>query len=79
MLEGLKPPPHKAWDCRVRAILEKLETSDQEILKTALEDLESWPAKTLSKALRERGITLADTTITKHRQLLCQCGKAPNA
>lgn len=79
MLEGLKPPPNRAWDCRVKATLENLETDDQEILKTAIADTNTWPAKTLSNALRERGITLADTTITKHRQSLCRCGKAPNA
>lgn len=75
MLEGLKPPPNRAYYCRVAVTLSDLDQADQEILTTALADIQSWPAKTLSNALRERGLTLADTTITKHRQGLCQCAK----
>lgn len=75
MLEGLKPPPNRAYFCRVAQALTDLSEADREILSTALQDKQSWPAKTLSNALRERGLVLADTTITKHRQQLCQCGR----
>lgn len=75
MLEGLKPPPNKAYYCRVSQVLAELDQADQEILDQAIADYRSWPAKTLQKALRERGLTLADTTITKHRNQLCACAK----
>lgn len=75
MLEGLKPPQNKLYPCRVAQILSTLETSDQIILAQALEDYQTWPAKTLSNALKERKVLLADTTITKHRRNLCQCSR----
>jgi hypothetical protein len=75
MLEGLKPPPNKAYYCRVSQVLSELEQADQEILDQAIADYRSWPAKTLQNALKERGLTLADTTITKHRKQLCACAK----
>jgi hypothetical protein len=75
MLEGLKPPPNKVYYCRVSQVLAELDQADQEILDQAIADYRSWPAKTLQKALRERGLTLADTTITKHRNQLCACAK----
>ena len=73
MLEGLKPPPNRTYYCRVSQVLAELDQADKEILTQALNDIESWPAKTLSNALRERNLSLADTTITRHRQLICQC------
>lgn len=75
MLEGLKPPAERLYPCRVMMILDTLETSDQVILAKALEDYHTWPAKTLSNALKERGLKLADTTISKHRRNLCACGR----
>lgn len=75
MLEGLKPPQDRLYPCKVAQVLSTLETSDQIILAQALEDYQTWPAKTLSNALKERKVLLADTTITKHRRNLCQCGK----
>lgn len=75
MLEGLKPPPNRAYFCRVAQVLAELDDSDKGILEQALADHQSWPAKTLQHALKERGLSLADTTISKHRKALCQCGK----
>jgi len=75
MLEGLKPPPNRAYFCRVSQVLSDLAKEDQEILTTAIADHQSWPAKTLSNALKERGLSLGDTTITKHRKQLCACGR----
>ena len=75
MLEGLKPPPNKAYYCRVSQVLSELDQADQEILDQAIADYRSWPAKTLQNALKERGLVLADTTITKHRKQLCACAK----
>lgn len=75
MLEGLKPPANRAYYCRVNLLLAELEENDQDILNQALSDTQTWPAKTLSNALKQRGLVLADTTITKHRQGLCQCAR----
>jgi hypothetical protein len=73
MLEGLKPPPNRIFVCRVSQVLDELDQPDKEILIQALSDQQSWPHRTLSNALRERGVSLADTTIARHRQLICQC------
>jgi len=73
MLEGLKPPPNRTYFCRVAQVLAELDQADKDILNQALSDTQSWPAKTLSNALRERNLSLADTTITRHRQQICQC------
>jgi len=75
MLEGLKPPPNRAYYCRVSQVLADLDQADAEILTQAVADEQSWPAKTLANALRERGVSLADTTISKHRKKLCACGR----
>lgn len=73
MLEGLEPERHRLYYCKVELLRAELEPSDYEILQTALADRDKWGAKTLQKALRKRGVMLADTTITKHRQQLCAC------
>jgi len=73
MLEGLEPPKNKSVYCKVAQLREKLEETDLIILDTALEDKERWGAKTLQNALRERGLSLADTTISKHRNNTCAC------
>lgn len=75
MLEGLKPPPNRAYYCRVSQVLADLDQTDSEILTQAIADDHSWPAKTLANALRERGVSLADTTISRHRKKICACGR----
>lgn len=72
MLEGLEPP-RVNFTCRVKTLNEELDKKDAQILSAALADVRKWPAKTLQKALKERGISLADTVISKHRQQLCRC------
>jgi len=42
-------------------------------LGAAVNDAQRWPARTLSNSLKERGITLTDLTITKHRKGFCSC------
>lgn len=73
MLEGLEPPKNKAVYCKVEQMRETLATEDYEILIAAVDDAKKWPAKTLQNALRQRGVSLADTTITKHRLRTCAC------
>lgn len=73
MLEGLEPAKNRAYTCKVELLRGQLDAEDYEILLTALADTQKWGAKTLQKALRERGVLLADTTITRHRQNACAC------
>jgi len=73
MLEELEPPKNKAVYCKVSDSLDNLDEQDRLILKRALADTDSWPAKTLSTALRSKGLSLADTTIAKHRNKTCAC------
>ena len=73
MLEGLEPPQNKAIYCKIAQISETLSEADLEILNSALADKNRWGAKTLMKALRDRGLSVADTTIAKHRNNQCAC------
>ena len=74
MLEGLTPPV-KVWPCVVRTLLESLDAKDSRILTSAIADLEAWPANTLAKQLRVRGIVLSGNAITRHRTGVCSCRK----
>jgi len=71
MLEGLTPPSRQT-PCRVRDVMETLEPKDQDILEKALAD-PAWGTKTLSNALRERGLQVSETPLTKHRAGRCSC------
>ena len=73
MLEGLEPPKNRAVFCKVNDVMNELEESDLKILQEALDDTERWKHKTLSNALRAKGVSLADTTISKHRLRVCAC------
>lgn len=73
MLEGLTPPPNKAIYCKVDQISRDLDESDRKIFIEAVDGVEKWGARTLTNALRQRGISIADTTITKHRVKACAC------
>lgn len=75
MLEGLTPPPGRNYTCKVLTTLTGLSDTDRAILETALADIITWPHNTLSNALASRGITLADTTISRHRKGLCPCNR----
>lgn len=78
MLEDLTPPVNKSVYCKVADIMETLEQADQKILEAALAREDVWKAKTLSVELRKRGISMADTTITKHRRRVCACYRGNN-
>lgn len=73
MLEDLVPPKNKAIYCKINNIMSELDSKDQAILKTAIDNIEAWSANSLSAELRKRGISVADTTITKHRTKTCAC------
>lgn len=72
MLENLSKPEPKRGYCKVQAICDTLSATDAEILNTAIDD-PTWVAKQLSKALKERGVDLSDTTILRHRRRECIC------
>lgn len=73
MLEGLTPPPNKAVYCKVDLMAQELDEADRKIFMAAIDDSETWGARTLTNALRQRGLSIADTTVTKHRVKACAC------
>lgn len=77
MLENLKAAlsSKRRYPCATRTFYDSLGEADQEILMDLLTD-SNISHNALSKALREQaGITLADTSIARHRQGLCSCSK----
>lgn len=74
MLEGLSRPEAKTGFCKVADVASRLLPNDGEILLAATQDHE-WPAKALSRQLREREILISDTTILRHRRGECPCPK----
>ena len=73
MLEGLTPPKNRAVYCRIADLAAEMSETDKEIFLKAVEDKELWSANSLSTALRQRGVSVADTTIAKHRNRACAC------
>ena len=72
MLEGLTPPD-KRLPCKVRAIFQQLSDEDATILQAALDNESGWNAMNLAKALSDRGLSIGDNTIRKHRRKECSC------
>jgi hypothetical protein len=73
MLEKLNVTPNKK-PCAVRTLWTSLSEADREILMSNMSDL-SIPAKRFEKALREVGVMLSDTAISRHRESHCSCSK----
>lgn len=74
LLGDLGQPPKKVWPCRVRSLYSELDKADAEIFDNAIGD-RAWKAESLSKALAARGVTIAGSAITRHRQKACSCLK----
>jgi hypothetical protein len=72
MLEDLKPHTRQ-FPCKVRTVLDSLEPKDVAILTEALANTALWPHKTLSNALKNKGITIVDSGISRHREGRCSC------
>jgi len=72
MLEGLEPRV-RLRPCAVRTVLEGLEESDQQILKDALADVGRWTNNGLAVSLTERGVSISEGPIRKHRLKMCTC------
>lgn len=74
LLDDFEPPARK-FPCKIATVLSELQAADKAVLIEALADENKWPAKTLSNALKPRGIQLVDSTISRHRQGHCSCLK----
>ena len=74
LLENFEPPARK-FPCKIATVISELQPADKTVLVQALADETRWPAKTLSNALKARGIQLVDSTISRHRQGHCSCLK----
>ena len=72
MLEDLKQPPSKVWTCRVRTLANELDDKDKAIFLEAVSNPQ-WKAETLSKALSQKGLSIAGSGITRHRRGQCSC------
>jgi DNA-binding HxlR family transcriptional regulator len=71
MLEGMTPTQRKA-PCKVRAVLESLDSKDQVILVNAISN-ESWGPASLARELTSRGIPISEKPIVAHRRKACSC------
>ena len=72
MLEDLKPPT-KTGSCKVALVAETLSDADKKILLDAIADRTTWPIKTLTKALKAKGLEISDTPLTNHRAQSFAC------
>ena len=72
MLEGLEPPK-KSYYCKVGSVLAGLDVEDTQIFLKALADETTWPAWSLSQALKAKGVQLSDGPIRNHRRGSCRC------
>jgi hypothetical protein len=73
MLEGLTPQVRKS-SCKVRTILETLDTKDQAILVAAIAN-EQFTSTSLARQLTARGITISEKPIVAHRRKACSCAR----
>jgi hypothetical protein len=76
MLENLKAAvgPRK-YTCAVKTFYDTLSEADKEIFMGVLSD-PNVSHKGLETALKQQaGVTLADTTLARHRQGLCSCSR----
>lgn len=71
MLEDLTPPVRK-YSCKVASIAASLDEKDSKILLEAVNNPD-WHFKSLSNALADKGLTIVDTAIAKHRRKQCAC------
>ncbi len=71
MLEGLTPQVRKS-SCKVRTILETLDTKDQAILVAAIAN-EQFTSTALARQLTARGVPISEKPIVAHRRKACSC------
>jgi hypothetical protein len=66
--------PKRQWPCAVRTVADTLEPADQDILLAAVMNPE-WQYLSLERALAQKGVTLSQNTIKRHRLKGCSCWK----
>lgn len=71
MLEDLQPPK-KIYPCKIRDLAATMTKEDSAIFIKAVND-PNWPIVTLVEALRNRGVDISASPITKHRKGMCSC------
>jgi hypothetical protein len=72
MLEDMHPPEYLT-PCAVRTLMGKLDEADQTILGNALTNRDAWGHTPLARALTDRGLSISEKAIRKHRNQLCSC------
>jgi hypothetical protein len=65
-------PPLKVLPCKVREVANTLSDKDASIFTEAVMNPE-WGCTTLSNALSERGLSISDKAIKRHRTNVCSC------
>lgn len=73
MLEGMTPPRSRAVYCKIDQLAQTMTDANREIFFEAIDNPTDWSANGLSTALRQRGVSVADTTIQRHRNKTCAC------
>ena len=68
-------PAKAVTACKIRTIESELAEADSKIFTAAIVGVEIWKAEPLSKALKQRGISVSPGTIKLHRQGACSCSK----
>jgi len=72
MLEDLIPPVRRS-QCRLREIMESLTDKDQVILRDALANRTLWSAKSLAKALTDRGLPIGEKGLSRRDNPCDEC------
>ena len=73
MLEDLSLPIRK-FPCKVRTVKSELSEKDAAILETAVMN-PVWPCRTLENELSNKGVTVSEKSIKRHREKRCSCWK----
>ena len=75
LLDGMEPNAGRKYTCKVQTLAEGLEPADAAIYWDAI-DNDEWSAHDLERQLIERGMSITQNTITRHRRKACACSKA---
>jgi hypothetical protein len=73
ILAGITPVK-PTTPCKIGQLLIELDEEDSKILDEALAD-ERWTARSLARALNDRGIPLATDTVRSHKNKTCRCSR----
>jgi DNA-binding HxlR family transcriptional regulator len=66
------PPLIKGPACSVAATLEQLNDEDKAALETVLAD-KRWRSTDIAAQLQAEGISISDSTLSRHRRGACKC------